>query len=284
MKSSRRAFIVATAGGLYASGTGALAAGAAASTNEARDKEQALDPPVLDYSNSYVTFVTKGRGNLARLQVESRCVLLDGDGRAIDSFYQFASCKSEHTYAEENLFQDPNYDFSGIFSRDQYVIYRAGMPQTGLYDERGTVAERFEDLLLQIRPARGARVLQQNAEVVEATLDGLPLVGRTEIDDADRGLRAILEYPIKTMNVNDQRQIYQVDTGPVAFPDPTSAAEQAVGRLALAYVAFSGPEQAYFVLQSQITLSAETERAVQVCHYGDIRRMPARNSVLAIEG
>ena len=31
----------------------------------------------MDFSRSFVTFVTRGRGNNARIQVEARCVLKD---------------------------------------------------------------------------------------------------------------------------------------------------------------------------------------------------------------
>ena len=34
-------------------------------------------------------------------------------------------------------------------------------------------------------------------------------------------MSAILEYPVKTMNIHDGRDLYQVGTGPVAFPDLT---------------------------------------------------------------
>ena len=52
---------------------------------------------VCDYATSFVTFVVKGRGNLSRLQVESRCLLLDEDTLLQEEFFQFASCKSEDT-------------------------------------------------------------------------------------------------------------------------------------------------------------------------------------------
>ncbi|MBM3773594.1 MAG: hypothetical protein FJW37_00340 [Acidobacteria bacterium] len=234
---------------------------------------------VLSYSGSFVTFVTKGRGNLARLQIESRCLLLDQDGRTIEEFFQFASCKSEHTYAQENLFQDPNYDFSGVFSREHYVLFRARAPQDpATYAERGVVKERFDKALFEIRRARNAKLLATGPDKVRATLGGLALVGRSEIRDPATGRSAILEYPIKTMNVQDERMIYQVDTGPLAFPDFGSKATRPIDSIELAYVAFNTAEEAYFVLQRVTPVTG----GARVCHYSDIRRMPARNTVLSV--
>ncbi len=95
--------------------------------------------------------------------------------RLHEEFFQFASCKSEDTYAEQNLFTVPNYDFSGIFSRDNFVIFRARRPEdTRDYAERGTVREAFDDLLLEFRPTPESTILSSNEEIVKATLEGSP--------------------------------------------------------------------------------------------------------------
>ena len=235
-----------------------------------------------DFSGSFVTFVTKGRGNLARLQVESRCVLIgENTGEKLE-YFQYASCKAENTYAPEDLFQDPNYDFSGIFSRDEYAIFRTHLPDAGNYAERGLIANRFEEVIFQVRAAAATRTLASPAEIVEATLQGRPLIGRTEILTPDNSVRAILEYPIKTMNVNDQTEKFQVDTGPLAFPDFLSPALGRIHRMELAYVAWNRPQEAYFVIQRPTAVSSGGQDVAQVCHYSEIRRMPAVNQVLTM--
>jgi hypothetical protein len=237
---------------------------------------------VCSYSGSYVTFVLKERANLARLQVESRCLLLNAQGETIEEFFQFASCKSEDTYGKENLFLNPNYDFNGVFSRNHYVLFRVRAPlDVKTYAERGVVKERFEDALFKIRPASQVKVLKTNAEMIEATLQGLALIGRTEIRDARTGRRAILEYPIKTMNVNDRRGIYQVDTGPLVFPDFHAKASRPVDMLELAYVAYNAPAEAYFILQRPTPLELDGREGCVVGHYSEIRRMPATNTVMS---
>ncbi|MBC8877044.1 MAG: hypothetical protein H8E44_47050 [Planctomycetes bacterium] len=287
MNLNRRRFHAATLGALGAIGPLALAAEDPDSEDAAsrsRDDDESRDPleQIVDYAASYVTFVTPGRGNLARLQIESRCVLLDENGELVEEFFQFASCKSENTYAAEDLFQDPNYDFSGIFSREHFVIFRAHAPYSDIYAQRDEVRPRFEDLLFQIRAARGVQVLAENPAIVAATLRGLPLVGRTEIHDEVSGARAIIEYPVKTMNVNDLKNIYQVDTGPLAFPDFTVAAERPIDRMELAYVAHNRPDEAYFIVQRPTPIVIDKAEVCDVCHYSDIRHMPAKNTLVSL--
>ena len=84
---------------------------------------------VCDFSRSFLTFVTPGRGNNARLQVESVPRLKDKTASKSQTYYFFASCKSEDTFAKENLFYEENYDFCGYF-RKKSIFFFARCPRT----------------------------------------------------------------------------------------------------------------------------------------------------------
>jgi hypothetical protein len=230
---------------------------------------------VLDYSRSFLTFVTKGRGNNARLQVESECRISEG-GRT-QAYYFFASCKSEHTFAKEGLFHADNYDFCGIFSEEEYAIFRTKSSHHAGWKEQGLWADRFEAVHQHLVRSEG-RVLAAPAEMVRASLDNTPLVGRVEIDSPDGAARALLEFPIKTMNANDIETIYQVDTGPLPFPDFGVKAARHIERLFPAYAAYNAPHFADFVLQQPLAVQGGAE----VTHYGKLLSLPARTAVIAL--
>jgi hypothetical protein len=258
---------------------GACGAGAAGAQAELALAAPAAENPlagVLDYGSAFVTFGTKNRGNLARLAIESRCLLFEND-QLHQTFYQFASCKSEDTYAKEDLFKSPNWDFSGVFSATHFVIFRVHLPFADNYADRGRVAERFEDLLFQL-PSCKAEELRAPERIVAVTLSGKPLVGRTVIQSSAGRRRAVLEYPIKTMNVNDKEQMYQVDTGPLAYPDFSVETENAIERIELAYVAYNRADEAYFIVQRPTPVDGTQK----VAHYSQIVRLPAQNSVWAV--
>ncbi|MEW6754831.1 MAG: hypothetical protein AB1505_28195 [Candidatus Latescibacterota bacterium] len=232
---------------------------------------------VLDYGGSFVTFVTRGRGNNARLQVESVCTLTDPAGRATD-FLFFASCKSEHTYAERGLFHADNYDFCGIFSTEEYVIFRTPATHSEGYREEGAWCDRFEDVQQHLVRRQG-RVLETSEQIVRATLAGGELVGVVELAAGASGLSARLEFPIKTMNVNDLRMIWQVDTGPVPFPDLERSAGRLIQRLSPAYVAYNAPTFADFVVQQPVAVAGG---AATVTHYSGPQALAARTAVIAL--
>ncbi len=248
---------------------------------------------VCDYSRSFLTFVTEERGNNARIQLDARCELFPEDSDKPVEFVLGASCKSEDTYAPENLFLEPNYDFCPIFSDTEYAIirtYASAEPDEvakpdGVEKPCGMAAGLITDSFLEVPIHRetvpGARVLADNAEIVQATLNNEPLVGRVEIIDNSGQPRALLEFPIKTMNVNDIEDIFQVDTGPLLLPDLDWRGDLRVECFRRAFVAYNTFEGADFVAQRP-TPTSDTDAAVRVYHYSKMLTLPTRNWVISL--
>ena len=230
-----------------------------------------------DFSRSFVTFVSPI--NNARIQVEARCELSDQNTGATENYYLVASCKGEDTYGAGRLFLVPSYDFCMIYSSQDFMIIRthsnAERDNTTVGDNQG----HFLDVNFHIAMVK-AEELGNNEDIVQATLAPRILNGRTEIADATGRYRALLEFPIKTMNVNDQRHIYQVDTGPILLPDFTSEKERRVERFQLAFVAYSKPEEVYFVIQEPTSITEGSPD--KVSFYSRVTRAEGKNAVVAL--
>jgi hypothetical protein len=233
----------------------------------------------LDFSRSFATFTTIGRTNNARIQAEAVCELAGGD-----RFVLVASCKAEDTYASRDLFRQPNYDFCAIFGPEEYCIVRVGLPVTACWRETGLIADRFEQVRIDLvqseaEPCAAART------IVEATLANRPLAGRTELLDEAGEMLARVEYPIKTMNANGPEHspsgdwIFQVDTGPIVVPAERTRGELTVEGLELAFIAWNAPHWAEVIVLEPVRLSYSDDCAG---HYSRVRVMSARNEVWAL--
>lgn len=233
---------------------------------------------VLDYGRSFVTFVTPGRGNNARLQVESVCSLVEVETGRVRDYFFFASCKSEDTYAPRELFYRDNYDFCGIFSEEEYAIFRTRAIHHEGFREEGEWRKRFEEVRQQIVRVE-AQELEEDAQIVRTTLEGVPLVGKVEFASPDNTYGIYLEFPIKTMNVNDIKMIWQVDTGPLPYPDFSRPANRLIERLWPAYVAYNARHFADFILQQPLPIG---DGNISVTHYSGRVSLPARTRVLAV--
>ncbi len=234
----------------------------------------------LDYGRSFVC--TNGPANAPQFWLESRCRLIDERAGTTEDYYQGASCKSEHTFAEKDLFQNPNYDFLPVFGKEDVAIFRRHSFCNENYVQYVKAGNIWGGPRFILKEAKGAREARDGAEIVRAALAGIPFVSRTEVWNAATGMRAVLECPVKTMNVNEAGGIYQVDTGPVLFPDLTQRYERKIEALRLAFVAFNAPDFADFVIEQPTPIVRDGKTVCEVYHYSGILSLPAKNTVFVI--
>ena len=84
------------------------------------------------------------------------------------------------------------------------------------------------------------------------------------------------------MNTNRDNDAYQVDTGPVAFPDLTQRRDRHVDGMSLAFVVFNAPHFADFVLEVPTPIG-EGDDARDVYHYSRLLSLEAVNRVYSVE-
>ena len=233
---------------------------------------------VLDYGTSFLQ--SQAGTNRVRFWVESRTRVVDErDGRTED-FYACGSCKSERMWGDTGLLQEDNYDFLPIFGSEGVLVFRRRAWLNPNYRTFHPLAHPWSPPTLHLREAADVRELETNEAVRAATDRALPLVARTEIANAGTGLRAILEYPVKTMNIEVERTLFQVDTGPVALPDLTRRHERLADSLSLAFVAFNAFDYAEVVVETPTPL----ESGGSVYHYSERKGLSVRNRLYAVGG
>jgi hypothetical protein len=232
-----------------------------------------------NFSKSFMTFVTQNRGNNARIQVESKCEIFDQEKDESENYYLVASCKGEDTYGKGRLFLVPSYDFCMIYSSKDFMIirthYNADRDNTTIGDNRGY----FLDVHFHINMVE-AEILESNEAIVQSTLANRVLNGQVEIKEETGRYKAKIEFPIKTMNVNDINTIYQVDTGPILIPDFSVSKERMVERFKLAYVAYNRNDEAYFVIQEPTSIIDESNE--KVSFYSKVISIDTKNTVIAL--
>ncbi len=234
----------------------------------------------LDYGRSFL--IGKGRTNEVRFWIESRTRVIDEKEGISEDFYQTASCKSENTFHDRDLFQRDNYDFLPIFSARYGLIFRRPACLSARYRETRPYAEMFGGYDLHLVEGERIRELPSNASIREETYRFAPLVSQTEIRNEETGLRALIECPVKTMNTRREDDRYQVDTGPLAFPDLAARADRLVDCLSLAFVAFNTPHFADFVVEAPTPVDPG-HPDLQVHHFSKIVSLPSRNRLFAVE-
>jgi hypothetical protein len=276
MNANRRAFLAS--GVTAALGAAALhpSTGKACEDEDSAPKIDQL--AVIDYGRSFVCGTASF--NNVRFWVESRTVLFDGDRR--HEFLQMGSCKSENTFGEKDLFHADNYDFLPILADDgHWLVFRRKNRITE--DYRSIKKEIWGPACVRLRFGRRVLSLETFDDIQGATGMASPLVSRTEIADERSGLRAVIEAPVKTMNIEPEKKLYQIDTGPVALPDITRRFDPPIDCLRLAYIAFNTPHFADFVIEQPTPVLEEGRETARVYHYSNPISLPAKNSLIVME-
>ena len=180
---------------------------------------------VCDFSNSYMTWVVEPNlqdqrkpghmqyRNSARIQLDARCEIVDEKVGASEVFFLITPCRSEWMYRSDTLFQYPNGEYCAIWSESEFINVGHGLTDNGGKQTAALIKDRFKDFRLTIRTLPRSRSLVNSEQIIQATRDNYLLIGRTDIWDRTRKMRARIEYPIKTINTNDEHKLFQVDTG-----------------------------------------------------------------------
>ena len=253
---------------------------AATSGQSVMNNAPQIEMTPLDYGCSFL--IGKGRTDEVRFWIESRTRVIDEREGIGEDFYQTASSKSENTFHDRDLFQRDNYDFLPIFSAGYGLIFRRPACLSARYRETRPYEEMFGGYDLHLVEGERIRELPSNASIREETYRFAPLVSQTEIRNEETGLRALIECPVKTMNTRREEDRYQVDTGPLAFPDLSTRPERLVDCLSLAFVAFNAPHFADFVIEAPTAVDPG-HPDLQVHHFSKIVSLPARNRLFAVE-
>ncbi|MAG36525.1 MAG: hypothetical protein CL878_09830 [Dehalococcoidia bacterium] len=232
-----------------------------------------------DFANSYMTWF--GPRNNARIQLDAACTITNEASGQERTFYLIAPCRSESCYVDGQLFKMPNYEFCGIWSEDDFLTIRTHWVSERDNRVYGVNREHWEEMHLDIRHFDQAEELPDRAEIVAATFANRPLIARTELRDETSRQRAVLEYPVKTMNVLPDPPQFQVDTGPLIVPDFGSTAEHLIECLQMAYVVYQDFAQAEFILRQPVVVPSAEQPATETTDYSVIQTVPARNAILA---
>lgn len=232
----------------------------------------------IDFSRSFVTFFTTPEQgcNIARIQIDATC-RVEGWGTEGKSgeFHLIAPCRSEVMYAADQLFQMPNYEFCGIFAADELAILRTHWTSDREEPEYALPNERFERVSIDLA-TMDAEMLDTDRAVVEATLANRRLFARTELVDPGSGVRALISYPVKTMNVLRDPVRFQVDTGPILVPRWDAMDLPAALRFDIAHAVYWKRDRVEFILRRPQRVGEE----VRVTDYSQLRFESATNSIL----
>lgn len=248
--------------------------------------DQLLQPPIT------VTHEMPTTVNNVRINVESRCELIDLKSERSSVYLLGASCKTERVGAQRDCWLQPSADFCLVASDEEFMAikswasscimgdkhpYAVGTPQER---QAGLVRDAWPEFRLQLRPAQG-RPLTSIEAIIAAIQGDKPIVAHTEYTQGD--YRVVIDQPVKTINYSEREGVYQTDTGPIIVPDLSpqrlARCERLVECFDLAFSTFNSENWVEFIINTKTPVAD----GVTVNHYSEPRRVePAQNVLLEV--
>ena len=249
---------------------------------------------VLDYARSFAfnTAAIDGEEvNTCRTQILARCTVSNGRTGEEGDFFLGKECIGEAMFKEAGIAQLPTAEVCIVFSEGQSVLLKKFVDHRNDVVQVGDMATRrpghdgsysyWTDVRFDLAAAK-ARRLGGIDEITAATLQSEAMTGRTTMQSEDGSWRAVIEYPIPYMNVHPPAGRFQVDVGPVLFPDFESDDSELVSKLSLSYVMFNELDKAEFVVRTPTLVSKGSD--AQTLHYSEVRKASVVNELFSIAG
>ncbi len=237
-------------------------------------------------SSSAIGSPDEALGDDVRFWVESILRIHDDRQGTSRTFLQCGACKAENTFdAKEpgDLFKQPNYDYLPVLHEQEILVFRRGaFANDQPYKSLSRTRTPFGTFSYHLVPTEHAVELDSFDAIAQATGDALPLIARCSMTDATSGLRAEVEFPVKTMNIRHNPDQYQVDTGPVVYPDLSQRFDDWAQQVSLAYVAFNAVDFVDFILEVPLPLVADGRQVAQIMHYAEAKTCVSTNRLWAL--
>ena len=223
--------------------------------------------------------------NNVRINIECFAELYEKSTSRKQSYFVGSSCKTERVGVVQDFWTDPNADYLPIFSKQNYLIIKTFEhsqisvplypPSLGVQPIRqyGSIEDNFSSFKTIINQSK-ARSITHYGKIIDLTFEGVPLNAITEIENEK--YRFLIQYPIKTINVNEEAKMIQPDTGPILYSDLNQDFEMIMENLELAFIAWNKTDYAEFLVRKEKKLNQE----FSVFHYHEVKKMKVINLII----
>ena len=191
-----------------------------------------------------------------RFTLQASCSVQHPDAAEPVEIFLGSPCRSEYTIARRNLIQIPNGEWRMAFSPSHKIDIASSLDDIAPTAATG-LQDAFSGHTIDIRRHDDATDLHDAESVYKATLANDVLSARSTYLDQDTGCQVTLEYPVNVMNLNVADGEWQVCTGPVIVPDPTSWDGSQITRVHVAHVAISAFDHVELVFRRPVEVTDE---------------------------
>ena len=170
----------------------------------------------IDFSGSYLTWLTYKEKSYGRFQIEAACAIRNLSSGKAETYYLAPAVIAGNVYAKNDLVKQPAYLFQIAASQERHVIFRTYVS----YKEDQRSFDKNFDLFdgIDLHITRKESVaLKDFYDILFHFQKHNSMSARMSYETQQR-FQIEIEFPIKHINLQREKRLFQVETGPILFP------------------------------------------------------------------
>lgn len=170
----------------------------------------------IDFQRSSVTWLGATGESYGRFALESLCFLRH-EPTASTAFYCLgAQVLAGHVYGTDGLVMKPAYLFQIAASQDNHAMFRTYLRHRSASDSSGRNADKFKEMNLRV--VKQCNVVLHDFAAIDQHFDkNSRFSARITLPQKDATVVEV-EFPVKHINMQKARRLFQIETGPILFP------------------------------------------------------------------
>jgi len=175
----------------------------------------------INFSASYLTWLTRKEKSYGRFQVEAACTIRDLNRKKAETYYLASAVLAGNVYAKNDLVKQPVYLFQIAASQENHVIFRTFV---SLRDEQNSFdsnSKLFKEIEFYI--SRKEAVILRDFDDIEFHFQQHNSMSACMSYETQQNYLIEIEFPIKHINIQQEKRLFQVETGPILIPPETLA-------------------------------------------------------------
>lgn len=204
--------------------------------------------PCLNYSKSKI--LAKGNKFAIIFDVVSRTFIYDNRDRLLEIFLHCYECRKERMFIEGQLFSERTLGFTPVFGLKNSMIIRKSSQKTTEYKEIISSDQVFGGFEIRTVEDKALKPVDKLSESIPHFFNMEDVVAQTIFKNR-KGIKVVIRYPVRTINISEKNNTIQVDTGPVCVPSLDAGASDFIDDMTLAHVAFNNDKEVSFVKEAR---------------------------------
>jgi len=231
----------------------------------------------IDFSSSYLIWLTKKEGSYGRFQLDAACTIRDFSRKKTSTYYLASAVIAGNVYAKNDLVKQPVYLFQIAASDERHVIFRTFASHV---DDQNSI-NKNSDLFagVEFHITRKEFFVLKDFDDIDFHFQQCNSISAHVSYGLGKDCQIEIEFPIKHINIQKERRLFQIETGPILIPsEPLADRLSAMQGYSFdtAFVHFNRLDSAEFILNAPTCVGQET-----ICFFSQVKKLNARIVLMA---